>query len=459
MLECYVHLFLIDLVRLKVNDNFPFYEKTEPGYGAAMLHAYIKAFSMEGTKGLMSHELIQAIHREAMPWNKEIKGFVGKYKNTWNNYLCNANNMTIHGKRIDNVSYSLSEQGIFEFIEYWFINNHRDTHTMTFSKPDDNTKGFVIIGYDASFKQFICNQCDMTKPRSKDISLDYEALKKTIHEFIQGEYTKVSIDVFPKEPEDDIGNLTQVIMTIIIYQYNQEIVKCYTPEEKIRCVMRHIQHIDQVHPFLDGNIRTCYILANKLFADLDLGLCLFLNPNRFDMCSLDELCQMAKLGFGIYSKVNSEQHTKEIVIQTEESIGSLRELKLPPYLLKNMSQDLVAKFCSIVINRATPGSVSQHALGFFGDAFCGISAIDQPIGAKNYGLAFRRACFGAKAVIIQRIIENFKDAINFEEVTSKNETGVTLLKQNKLLSEAERASLSEMIASSIQAKNLKYRKY
>jgi prophage maintenance system killer protein len=101
-----------------------------------------------------------------------------------------------------------------------------------------------------------------------------------------------------------------VLLEAIIKDFNEAIIKASGVDEKINIIAKCVQHIDQLHPFGDGNLRTSYVLLNALLRKNELSLCLLLNPNRIDCSSHIQVVEMIKLGQKNYHQFIDHINTK-----------------------------------------------------------------------------------------------------------------------------------------------------
>ena len=77
-----------------------------------------------------------------------------------------------------------------------------------------------------------------------------------------------------------------------IDEYNSTISQSDSLLDKLNAIVTLIQSLEQLHLFNDANCRTlCMLLLNHLLLMNGLPLCMQANPNRFDMCSHQELVQ------------------------------------------------------------------------------------------------------------------------------------------------------------------------
>ena len=452
----FIYLYLVDLCRIGLAEGHEYtdYEKEEPGYGKAMLNAYIKAFSLSGKPGVMNHRLLKTIHETAMSWN-EAPGFkAGKYKSSYNNFTLYPMHMHLHERKVVNPGYNVTEQGIKEFIDYWLINNSASTHTIALCEKNplnqkEILRAFGVISYNSSTDKFTCIEAG--KEGQKHFEFTFEALMTKITEFQKTGVVEISIDILNEFPEDRLEEITSEILSKVFDDFNQNIRLCESEDEKIRVIMRHVQLIDQIHPFADGNVRTCYILMNKLFVDHGLGFCLPMNPNRFDMCSLDELCSMAKDGFLNFQQVMQHRTETTLVLENNELLSSSATLSCEPQSIETLlNRRLLKQFSELLSSpdqyRAEADSSISKQKMFKPEPFISPS-INKAIKEANYSLALRRACFGAKASVIEMILQDYKNQINFEEQTSKGQSVFDLLKLNTKLEYGEKTGIHQLLES------------
>ena len=118
-----------------------------------------------------------------------------------------------------------------------------------------------------------------------------------------------SLDMEPKEIEKTVTCLVEDIMK----DFNEQIVKLETVEDKVRCIVEHIQLIEQVHPFEDGNMRSLAILMNKLLRDHGCGMSLMMNQNVLDFYSVDEIVPMVLEGIERFKLIKAQKDNKGVL--------------------------------------------------------------------------------------------------------------------------------------------------
>jgi hypothetical protein len=82
----------------------------------------------------------------------------------------------------------------------------------------------------------------------------------------------------------------------IVTSYNEEIKRAQTSDEKLRVIVKHVQDIEQLHPFQDGNLRTCILLLQRLLIQNGFLPVMLEEPNIFDAYDLDTLIEEVKIG-------------------------------------------------------------------------------------------------------------------------------------------------------------------
>lgn len=459
MLHEFVYLFLTDLARTSAHD-YESYTKEEPGYGSCMLRAYISAFNIK-TNGLLSEELIHAIHKEAMSFSPNSTP--GQYKN-------DHNHMTIFPYEMDNnfnKGYGATPEGINEFIEYWIKNTvnpiHSFCHVNQKKSPADE---FLFI---PKPNGMMLHSTDSDGKRNKPLLVNLDGSEQLINKLMSSSLYHCEINHFIEEPKEKIQKLTSQRMQIIIKEFNSEIQKAQTSDEKILIIAKHLQRIDQVHPYTDGNIRTCYILMNKLLKDHGLSLTLLMNPNRLDACSLVQIVDMIKQGQIHYQQVI--HHIEgNLQLSAEKEFHEDNQLfTCLPQKLDDISKLLVDDFIACVIEgkliqlnvlknnpysflaapKKDPTEKLLEELSLlidFKDEKH--NPIITALGNKQNNLALRQICAYYNRDIIMKIIGyHYLLSLNPLEKSSNGNTAIDWLKNNKHLNPNEKEVIKDILLS------------
>lgn len=462
----FAYLFVTDLTRVPYGHTYETYEKEEKGYAECWLKAYIEAFNMP-MDGQLTHERIKKIHEIAMDFQKD--GFSGKYKNQPNNFLISPNILIDrrNNQLFPNFHYSASKEGIEEFLEYWMISSpHGSTHLFGFF----NQKTGEALGFRRSNEGGL----EMMKVNSyQDPSREFhktsfeDAVKNTMYIFAQD--FECMIDSMIEVPEEKIHDKVTQTMKRIMDTYHEEMrnLDQGDSDKKIQIIAKTIQRITQLHPFCDGNIRTCYILLNKLLRDHGLPLTLLINPNRFDCCSVKELVEMIKEGQLNFSRLKEMQGDGNFTFKSEcELFEALKSIQLSPQRLYDVDSSIVQCFIGTLLN-ITP-LIKDDSINLAPEAYhfdenglikglrklipednSQLLLILQAAEGKNYNLVFRRACaFGNKALI--QFIQDFINplGIDLNEPSSNGKTPQDWLRSNKNLDPEEKQFLDGCIFSS-----------
>ncbi len=107
------------------------------------------------------------------------------------------------------------------------------------------------------------------------------------------------------------GNAEEFVETYIT-EFNQNIKKAKTDDEKLLAIASCISQIERLHPFYDGNCRTMLILTNKLLMQNGLPPCIYENPNRIDMFSNAEIVNEIKKGQALFKEYKTTAATDKI---------------------------------------------------------------------------------------------------------------------------------------------------
>lgn len=445
ILSQFIYLFIMDLVKIGIQ-TFDQYQQKEPGYAEPMLKAFIYAFQSK-PDGRISHELIKKIQRTAT--SHLTKAGRGEYKVDSNNFYLNPE---LYSSDREGPFFSVTEIGLEELIKTWILDKRTSSHAVSFSDNEVNgTKGWAVFAQangNALWKEFT------------DEGITSE---KYIHEkhflIIKELYKRDSIDtIIDPLVLETVGTQAQTIhfMQWIIDEYEAEITTCENDDDTIKAICKYLQRIEQLHPFMDGNIRTLYILLNKLLRDHGLDFSLMLNPNRLDACDLDDLVRMVKEGQAIFNALIQHTDPTEFVITTSERIDCLKTIKCPPVTLANA--ELVAQFMDQILCKQKPAQTSHtfktDRHGIFsmqsGSVMANLIAQIKSSAEKNtndvltslhkgqVGLAFRQSC-KLRLISSIPIFLKYKDQLNLDinEPSSNQNTALDWYDQSKLLTTEE----------------------
>lgn len=115
----------------------------------------------------------------------------------------------------------------------------------------------------------------------------------TAEDIIDNEYLPSVLTIYTHKEGDD---LRQRINSITA-DYHKSLPLAKTDEAKLKVMIQTVQTLEQLHPFLDGNLRTFGILLlNRMLIENDMTPTILEDPNRFDGFSVDELIQEVRNG-------------------------------------------------------------------------------------------------------------------------------------------------------------------
>jgi Fic family protein len=137
-------------------------------------------------------------------------------------------------------------------------------------------------------------------------------------------------------------------------EYNKEINDATNTNDKISIICKTIQRIEQLHPFKDGNMRTCYILLNRLLHEEEMPFTLLINPNRFDGFTLNELTSFVIEGQSRYLKLI----TQGIVDLTDDYL--IAPPKIESNIIIQGTEKETTRFIEILNNNHTKSRGNSH---------------------------------------------------------------------------------------------------
>lgn len=450
----YAYLFCTDLARIPYKHNFAEYEKEEPGYGAAWLKAYIYALNTPKDTGLTA-DLIKEVHRIAMAFDPKIKG--GLYKEGPNNFSIYPYQWIQNNSNVAAINYSASPQGVEELIDYWFVKHDNPPLALSIILNQSPKFGYVL--QNKYFKAWVDDVSKSVPYNNKDhlwiLQLHFANID-----------TPLTIDPLPNVHVAEYQKETNRLMEVLIKDYNTQIKNAGTGREKIKVIVTQLQRIEQLHPFIDGNIRTLYILLNKLLRDNNLSMCLVMNPNRLDGCSIAELVDMVEQGQIHFQQLLNHTSNTLVFEAPKEQPPELQSLLIPKEKMLVVDENLVQQFLDTVLqcSKGNTSNVSANPGAFFNEQKIPIikkliaelkqlpcPVYEQIITELNLGkvnLALRLACrYAVNACIIHKILE-YKAAlvIDTSEKSSNGNGPIEWLKENKNFSPKDGEQLAELIA-------------
>lgn len=332
-LKNFLYLFLVDISDLEFDENYQTYDKREPGYGAPLFQAYLYAFKNIEYKTLSTDD-IKKIHSIVLSHrSQEDEG----YKNEASFFeLFIHHCYDSHDKhRVTNPNYNTTIEGLKEFIRNWMIGVEPGTH---------------IITFDDSLLEFIDNKLLLSKLADNDVVereiIDLEKNYTSSIALLLQDADCITRLYSMEQCEGNVRDTVARIMDSLLANFNKEIEVAKSDDGRLRAIVKYVQKIDQLHPFIDGNIRTCTVLLNKLLFDFNLPLTLMLNNNRIDCLALDELIQTVKDGQNNLQQLLKLNSTN-FRLDTNEYTN--RYIDLLPQTLDNIPDDLLNEFIENVL--------------------------------------------------------------------------------------------------------------
>ncbi len=412
------YLFITDPVGLAAGELYADYEEREPGYSQSWLSAYNYAFQMP-KDGKITSELLLGINEKAMGFQKEHP--VGCYRDKPVFFEIVPNMFSDDAHRCIS-AFSSSLKGIGEFVDYWFVKRQLPMHYITFVQNERRLRWLVSKAHHDKMKW---THQEGVGPFYHEW-LDLKAHAEKITTLFQDSKYLCYIECMPEVDETIITLEIERCLQGIIEEFEAEIPTAKSADEKITVIVKHIQHISQLHPYIDVNIRTCYILLKKLLREYELPLTILLNPNCFDCCSVREVVDMVKQGQLHYQQLLQHKEGKFVF----------------KYFLAIVIKDMLPLISSVASSphslfavKPTPSEVLIQQLKHL-DPCDKILAIISAVEAGTYNVAFRKACAEGDFSVISTIYR-FQGVlnINIQEPCSEGKIPYDLLRANALLKE------------------------
>lgn len=290
--ENYSYLFVIDVVRTSDGYLYPGYEEREPGYAKTWLNAYNQAFALK-----LNHSITPKVMQEIQGLSMQhLEVLKGCFKNNANHFAIGLQ-CQYQGSQVKKRTYnpSTSLDGFRQLIQTWFIDVDIVTHMMHF-KGDKLDVIFFKSRDKLIYRHF--NKDGVEIDRDTFLPGKYEEAIKKGQMLLRDVNYECIVNSCPQDFITDRSTqaFTADKVADLCHAYNEQIVKDVTCNEKIKTIVKFIQSSLQLHPFADGNIRTCYILLNRLLVEEGLSMTLLANPYQLYGFSVTELVQIIKEG-------------------------------------------------------------------------------------------------------------------------------------------------------------------
>lgn len=347
MLKEFVYLFLVDLSRVPFDHTYQSYSQNEPGYGPAMLQAYVTAFSTP-THGEVTEDLMKKINKAAMQWSSTSAQ--GQYRCTYNNFaIAPFEKKGEKNKSVQVPTYSASNKGMEELLNYWMGNN-QSNFFLAFETSQPDAPGY-LINYHSNGLKVISGSTSLGKSVKL---LDFKQGLALINQLLSRLDYTCEINPLVELPEEEIQATVAEISQELIRNFNNQIKNADAEDKKITLIVTFVQRLTQLHPWMDGNIRTCYVLLNKLLKDNGLSLSLLMNPNRLDCCSVAELVEMVKQGQIHFQQVKNHTEGQLILNAPSEKLPHWQHITCTGQELYDVTDSLITSFINAVVNGIEP---------------------------------------------------------------------------------------------------------
>ena len=358
----FIFLFLIDPAKLYAYNKQPAdYEAEEPGYLSGMLKGYKTAWEKDINREI-NHDLLLSIHSQVL--GHVAHRHPGHYKIAPNhNPILTNSNPKLKPK---NCRPNASVQGIREFIKTWMIDASPNIHEMIFQFRGTAypvlEKSFQFVSDDGRLE--IISSVKRKGAPTTLLKAPYEPLRDSLRiehaldnsgsEYLAsgpmpGDFSLCYVNMMAKysEPNDTVRfcEVMRAHLDSVFLSYNSAIKQASSVDEKLAIIAKHVQLISQIHPFEDGNTRTCYVLLNRLLMEEGLDITLLADPNRLDFFSVHEIVGLIKEG---------QKYVESLLLFN--SVPSLeKDEYFAPFIEAKLSQSQVQPFPI----RETPGG--EHA--------------------------------------------------------------------------------------------------
>ena len=442
----FLHLFLSDPVQL-IKKTYTEYEAQEPGFAEPFMQAYIEAFNAPAEE-VLTEEFLKRINATSAAHLTSRK--YGNYRtgeiafNLSSEIRFSPDDSDI---KIYSLTYNVNENGLINFIDRWLVKPKIKLHQLMIEpKTNTNTTPAYIIASLGTGKRLSLGTTINGQPvdvvdfnESQHSPFLIDLLKNNNYQF----RVNIHNTDTPTNTKKLFSNLTQTFLKLA----QRELAEAINNDEKITAIAKLAQSIDQLHPFPGGNIRTCYVLINRLLNDNDMPLCIFLNPNRLDCCDLAEVIRSIKEGQYVYQQWLNNTNPSEFNLKLQKPLATIKTVRFAAH---TYTDSVAEHFHNLVVGqRTTPkSSVSQQSIFVLRrQKFIDLAAMQvhsilekvkndthrarmkKALEQQEYSLLLRRACAYQTFAILEVLLPlKYILAININEVSeTSNRTALDWL--------------------------------
>jgi len=463
----YLYLFITDIAQLPIKENFSNYEKSEPGYAIPFLEAYQYAFQYSKDQ-LISPELfkfVNAIATSHLPLAQP-----GEYRNESGNFHIYPEIQVSEEKKIRffNMSYTMTAQGLREFIEYWLFTKETEQYHVISFVPNMRSKySAFLLKYSPANNMLIWLELTPQRERISE-PFNMETHFPIIQKLITNTEYKCGIDVMPESSNPALD--TKLQMERLTDSYNHQIQAAKNHPEKLKAIATYIQRVEQLHPFLDGNIRTCYIILNKLLRDNELPLSVLYNPNLFDCGDHSSVINMIEEGQKVYCQLRKNDNPDHLLLDASPTPWIKEYQHIYCKASHDINEEELKCFAEIVLNIPCEPTLNKQqiivrkliielfplfAINHSGQCL----EIRKTLEDNQLSLALRKSCANGEYQIANKLLDYQEQLeINIEECSSNGKNALTWLQSSTNKSESQEALIERLVgllahrASSAKAK-------
>jgi len=331
------------------------YERREKNYLKKMLEAWSWMNLPDNNREKIDAEFIKNIHKQA------VKGVLGTNFDSPET-KSKAGNFRAPGERayIRIIEQGINNNTTASGLEACFATLHEGEESYSIQLTD-KCKGYehYILRYDSDTKGLVLDDADAPSPVS-DINRIQERIRLDKEKIQQG-ILEENYDFYIVSETKDSHLSLEIRINHEINLYYAKLEQCDSlyidPEEnlyhKLVETIKLTQLLCRMHPFVDGNTRTLgMLLFPYLLKKLGLGdVCIFDNPNRMWLYSVDELVKEVLKALENAQHVTNGTPCALTVFSTESIVNTLDRDERDYYFecleyqqtqLNNLTQQLVS---------------------------------------------------------------------------------------------------------------------
>ena len=234
----YLYLFITDIAQLPSVKRFSNYEQQEPGFALPFIEAYRHAFQAKTDK---IPDLFQEVNAIAIKHLAKTRP--GEYRNNSGHFDVSLENLVDeNGNPLLVSTYSMTEKGLQEFINFWMLNESTQAHhAIVFeTKEAFQDQPSFVLGYLPKYGKVLWTEISPSG-KIQYTPFDMETHFPIILSYARNYCYTVVLNIMPETKTPALD--TEKQMNVLAASYQREMKVAKSKNEKMTAIARYLSLI------------------------------------------------------------------------------------------------------------------------------------------------------------------------------------------------------------------------